>query len=163
MRLRAWLFTISRPQASRSSPRRDARHSAGEPLPLWRVVVSGRGGPLPYPSPSPAPSPATIPISGRLHSAPCASCYSYRMDRWMLEQHLAQAERHVAGSDDCGHLFRLKADRIPIDCGQRSDDGGQLCPSTFSWGHAAEVASSPDCLAANFRMLSPFRIRRWAL
>jgi hypothetical protein len=69
-----------------------------------------------------------------------------------------------AGSEDRGHLFRLKPDSdIPIDRGQRSDDRGLLFPSTISWSHDAGFASNPDCLAANFRMLSPFKIRRWAL
>src|SRR6266536_2916177 len=61
----------------------------------------------------------------------------------------------------CG--FRGLRTPVPIDGGQRSDDRGQPLPSTVSWGHGAGFASRPDCLAANFRMLSPFKIRRWAL
>src|SRR5260370_23971491 len=39
---------------------------------------------------------------------------------------------YPADSGDCGQVFRLIADRIPIDRGQHSDDRGQRLPSTAS-------------------------------
>ena len=41
------------------------------------------------------------------------------------------AVEHDADSDESGHRFRSKADSVPIDCGQHSDDPGQeRSPST---------------------------------
>jgi hypothetical protein len=42
----------------------------------------------------------------------------------------AAIEALMADSGDGGQGFRLIADSIPIDRGQRSGDGGQLLPST---------------------------------
>src|SRR5215212_11696974 len=69
-----------------------------------------------------------------------------------------------ADSDEGGHLFRLKADSVPIDCGQHSDDPGQgRSRRQQQGGHDAGLASSPDLLAAALRMLSPFNVSLWAL
>jgi hypothetical protein len=39
-----------------------------------------------------------------------------------------------ADSDESGHRFRLKADSVPIDCGQHSDDPGHgALASTAGW------------------------------
>ena len=56
---------------------------------------------------------------------------------WLTTQKIQRVHASLestAGSDDCGHLFRLKPDSVPIDRGQRSDDRGQRFPSTVFIG-----------------------------
>ena len=52
----------------------------------------------------------------------------------------------IADPDESGHLFRLKTDRVPIDCGQLSDDPGQ----------GAHVDSSQGVMTPGWRQALTF-------
>jgi hypothetical protein len=62
----------------------------------------------------------------------------------------------VCGSDDRECLFLLKADSVPIDGGQVSDDPGQLLPSTALLVHGAGLASMAG-VGAGDRACAPDR------
>jgi hypothetical protein len=52
----------------------------------------------------------------------------------------------IADSDEGGHMFRSKADSVPIDCGQHSDDPGQ----------GAHVDSSKGVMTPGWRQVLTF-------
>jgi NAD(P)-dependent dehydrogenase (short-subunit alcohol dehydrogenase family) len=69
-----------------------------------------------------------------------------------------------ADSDESGHRFRLKADSVPIDCGQHSDDPGQGASVDGRQGVTeGDVRQALTVLAAALRMLSPFKVSLCAL
>jgi hypothetical protein len=70
----------------------------------------------------------------------------------------------LADSDESGHRFRSKADSVPIDCGQHSDDPGQGARVDGRQGVTeGDGRQALTVLAAVLRMLSPFNVSLWAL
>jgi hypothetical protein len=89
---------------------------------------------------------------------------SNRVNRPVSLLRLRRTAGLIADSDECGHRFRLKADSIPIDCGQHSDDPGQGASADGRQGVTeGDRRQALTVLAPALRMLSPFKVSLWAL
>jgi hypothetical protein len=83
---------------------------------------------------------AVLPSAFETASAPGNSDF---VAQWLRIPMMADSD-----SDRSRTAFRSMADRIPTHRGQRSDDRGQLLPSTPSLGHEAGLASMAVGLGA---------------